>query len=162
MNLISAGLTLAILGAGVAGSVQTYRAKAEPAAKLVAATRPAKPRTVVQWAPCRPPSRLENATCVTEVVRTVVRPAPAQSSAATSNDASWDDVQRQLDADSREVEQQDVYREDVTNRDDDRGEDRESDDQGDDVSGEDRDDHSDEDAAWYLEDRREDLEQSDD
>jgi hypothetical protein len=95
MNLISAGITSAILAAGVVGSVAAYRNQAAPASEVVP-VRPAAQRTVVQWAPCQPPSRLENGVCVTDVVRTVVRPAP-DSSPTTSTSATGNEIQQPAD-----------------------------------------------------------------
>jgi hypothetical protein len=146
MNLITAGLTTVILAAGVAGSVQGYRVKAEAAGEAVSASAPTpKPRTIVQWEPCKPPSRLENDTCVTDVVRTVVRPAPAAEPADIPDYSDDDDVPQQV-AGVRDDD--DRYGVERADGDDDRDEagDRDSDDDGDDRYGEDRD--GGEDGQW--------------
>ena len=167
MKLITAGLTSVILAAGGAGSVQAYRVTAEPAEEVVSATPPrAKQRTVVQWAPCEAPSRLDNGTCVTDVVRTVVRPAPPAES-PEAPDYSDDHPAPQQIAEVRDDVDDDVYGPERGESDDDRDDDDEGDrdDDGDERYGEDRearDDHQDEDDEWFLGDREEDLREDDD
>ena len=92
MKIITAGVTSALLAAGVAGSVAAYRTQAAPADLVnrpaareatVSATRTAQDRArpQVRWAPCPLGSTLEKGTCVTHVVRTVVLPVPSLSPA---------------------------------------------------------------------------------
>ncbi|GAA3802607.1 hypothetical protein [Nocardioides panacisoli] len=88
MKLITTGLASVLLAAGVAGSVAAYRSQsvqdvsvptvrtthaADPAASVAAEPRQHRTR----WAPCPKGSKLEKGTCVTDVVHTVVVPAPA-------------------------------------------------------------------------------------
>lgn len=81
MKLIYAGVTSAVIAAGLVGSVAAYRSQTEPVTKTVSVQQP-KPRAVVQWAPCKAPSKLEDGVCITDEVRTVMRPAPPVSAPA--------------------------------------------------------------------------------
>jgi len=81
MKLIYAGMTSAVVAAGLVGSVAAYRSQTEPVSKAVSVQH-AKPEAVVQWAPCKEPSKLEDGVCITDVVRTVMRPAPPVSAPA--------------------------------------------------------------------------------
>lgn len=61
---------------------ERHRQTGVPSVAPAAATdtpTPAAPRT--RWAPCEPPAELEDGVCVTEVVRTVVVPAPSSAAA---------------------------------------------------------------------------------
>lgn len=87
MKILSALLLALALVAGVTGSAMAYRHASAPTALVAApapkagAHRPAaqvvRPGTRFKWAPCPAGSRLEGRACVTDVVRTVVIPAPA-------------------------------------------------------------------------------------
>ena len=91
-NLVAAG---AALVAGLAGGTTTYLVAAQPASespapdavRTTAVTVPAvapAPRTqkpIVRLAPCKPPAVREGKACVTDVVETVVLPAPAAPAA---------------------------------------------------------------------------------
>ncbi len=89
MKIITAGVTSAMLAVGVAGSVAAYRTQAgaaefiRPVVEKTSATAPgtagdeARQRPHVRWADCPKGSTLEKGTCVTEVFRTVVLPAPS-------------------------------------------------------------------------------------
>lgn len=100
MKLITAGVTSVtsvMLAAGIAGSVAAYRtqAGAPETIRPTAPTAPAAPaasrhgagathhqqRPRVRWAPCPAGSTLEQGTCVTDVVRTVVLSAPSRTAA---------------------------------------------------------------------------------
>lgn len=88
MRTHSVGIVSVSLAIGLAGSAAAYRAAsvdtpdARPRAAAVTAPRPEAPAQVVRpgsrfrWAPCAAGAHLENGVCVTEVVRTVVVPAP--------------------------------------------------------------------------------------
>lgn len=97
-NMIAAGAALA---AGLVGGTATYlvAAQPEPASEApatqtteVSATStdpvvaPSKP--IVKLARCKPPAVREGKKCVTEVVETVVLPAPAGVSSGTSSHAT--------------------------------------------------------------------------
>ncbi|GAA2146835.1 hypothetical protein GCM10009844_23440 [Nocardioides koreensis] len=87
MKRLSAGILSAAALAGLAGSTVAYgwgssgagspapvsspRSTERPHAQVV------RPGSAFRWAPCRPPAHLEHGVCVTDVVRTVVVPAPA-------------------------------------------------------------------------------------
>jgi hypothetical protein len=88
MKNFSIGIASAFLAVGLAGSVAAYRTAAgvgpeEPGRTAASTAAPAaqvvQPGTRFRWAPCPPPSHLEDGVCVTEVVRTVVVPPPAAS-----------------------------------------------------------------------------------
>jgi len=98
MNLISAGVTSAILAAGLAGSVAAYRGQAARAGEVVP-VKFSEPAAVVKWAPCQAPSQLEDGVCVTDVVRTVVRPAPPAPPPTTSTypDSSENEIPQQVE-----------------------------------------------------------------
>jgi hypothetical protein len=97
MKLITAGVTSAVLVAGLAGSVAAYRSQTgglEPEPRPVAqqsdASLEAEPQQPeVRWAPCPDGSRLERGACVTDVLRTVVVPGAHRS--ARDDDSGWDD-----------------------------------------------------------------------
>lgn len=85
---ISALLMSAALVAGVFGATTAYRSAAatgSPTGPVTASAAIAKahapqvvrPGTRFRWAPCPDGSQLEGRVCVTDVVRTVVIPAPA-------------------------------------------------------------------------------------
>lgn len=140
MNLISAGLTSAILAAGLAGSVAAYRGQATRASEVVVPVRASEPRTVVQWAPCQAPSRLENGVCVTDVVRTVVRPAPSAAGPTTSTSSAGTELQQQVDVGGGDNVEEDVYGVQPGDVDGERGDDN----AGEDAYGVEREDQSDE------------------
>lgn len=85
-NLIAAGVAMT---AGLAGGTATYLVAAQPSPSSVPPARTApvtvpaaadtvKPqKPIVKLAPCKPPAVREGKACVTEVVETVVLPAPA-------------------------------------------------------------------------------------
>lgn len=87
MKFISAGILSAALATGLGGAVLTYQLASgdtpgEDLTTSSAAAPPAKaqvvaPGTRFRWAPCPAGSQLEAGVCVTDVVRTVVIPAPA-------------------------------------------------------------------------------------
>lgn len=88
MNRLSAGILSAAALAGLGGSTVAYAwasagndapAVARPAAqdKGRPAAQHAPRKAPVRWAPCVPPAHLEQGVCVTDVVHTVVVPAPA-------------------------------------------------------------------------------------
>ena len=88
MNRLSAGILSAAALAGLGGSTVAYAwasagndapAVARPAVQDRArpAAQHAPRKAPVRWAPCVPPARLEQGVCVTDVVHTVVVPAPA-------------------------------------------------------------------------------------
>jgi hypothetical protein len=138
MKLITAGVTSAVLVAGLAGSVAAYRSQTgglEPEPRPVAeqsdASLEAEPQQPeVRWAPCPGASRLERGACVTDVVRTVVVPGADRS----REDESGDD----------ELGDDDSGRDDAEHGDDDHGDDDHGDDDhGDDDDHEDDDDHDD-------------------
>jgi hypothetical protein len=109
-NLIAAG---AALTAGLAGGTATYLVAAQPTPSSeappvrtteVSATSPAPTvapsKPIVKLAPCKPPAVREGKACVTDVVETVVIPAPGSGSAgvpagggfqSTGHDAGDDD-----------------------------------------------------------------------
>jgi hypothetical protein len=93
MKTLPALLLAAVVAVGLMGGVAAYRVASEPApaapaasaAVPTASTAPAARahrRTVVRWAPCKPPAVRQGKACVTEEVRTVVVPAPAPPAAA--------------------------------------------------------------------------------
>lgn len=68
---------------------ERHRQTGVPSVAPAAATdtpTPAAPKT--RWAPCEPPAELEDGVCVTEVVRTVVVPAPSSAAARPAAPAS--------------------------------------------------------------------------
>lgn len=92
MNRLSAGILSAAALAGLGGSTVAYAwasagndapAVARPAAhdKARPSAQHAPRKAPVRWAPCVPPAHLEQGVCVTDVVHTVVVPAPASPSA---------------------------------------------------------------------------------
>ncbi len=78
--------TLAFQAASGGGSSLDNPAAAAPATPV--AHRAVRPRPTVRWAPCRPPAARDGAACVTEVVRTVVVPAPPAAAAPAPLPAS--------------------------------------------------------------------------
>ena len=161
MKIITAGFTSALLAVGVAGSVAAYRTQAatpdvspasQETAEVSTATTPAKPK--VRWAPCPEGSSLEKGTCVTDVVHTIVLPAPsptaqpsAQAATTPQGEAQEDDSDHADDVDHDEADE--AGEDDGGDHGDDHGDD-DGDDDGDD-HGEDHedddhdDDHEDED-----------------
>ena len=92
MNRLSAGILSAAALAGLGGSTVAYAwasagndapAVTRPAAqdKARPSTQHAPRKAPVKWAPCVAPAHLEQGVCVTDVVHTVVVPAPAAPSA---------------------------------------------------------------------------------
>lgn len=119
MKLITAGLTSAILATGLVGSVAAYRSQVgeiesverPTAAPSSASAGAEQPRTKVRWAPCHDGSRLEKGACVTDVIRSVVIPTPAQppapsnasrTSVRTGIDRNEDDSDRDDDREDEE------------------------------------------------------------
>ncbi len=95
MKTLPALVLAAVVAAGLMGGVAAYRVASEPApaapaasaAVPTASTAPAARahrRTVVRWAPCKPPAVRQGKACVTEEVRTVVVPAPAPAPPAAA------------------------------------------------------------------------------
>ena len=93
MKRLSVGILSAAALAGLAGSTVAYGWGSSSAGTTAAvsssrsAERPhaqvVRPGTHFRWAPCVAPAHLEHGVCVTDVVRTVVVPAPAAPAAAT-------------------------------------------------------------------------------
>ena len=87
MRSHSVGIVSVFLAIGLAGSAAAYRAasvdtgdtRPKAAAAAPRAKAPAqvvRPGSRFRWAPCAAGAHLEHGVCVTEVVRTVVVPAP--------------------------------------------------------------------------------------
>lgn len=102
MKPLSAGILSAAALAGLAGSTVAYawssgadspptvspqRSVEHPHAPVVRSGAPTR------WAPCVAPAHLEHGVCVTDVVRTVVVPAPTPATPvappATAQGATW-------------------------------------------------------------------------
>ena len=93
MKRLSVGILSAAALAGLAGSTVAYgwgsagAGTPAPLSSSRSAERPhaqvVRPGTHFRWAPCVAPAHLEHGVCVTDVVRTVVVPAPAAPAAAT-------------------------------------------------------------------------------
>ena len=92
MKLTSVGILSGALAIGGAGAAAAYSAASvAPSTDPPAVARtvhhqpdraqPARPGPRFRWAPCTPPAHLEQGTCVTDVTRTVVVPAPAPAPA---------------------------------------------------------------------------------
>lgn len=95
MKTLPALVLAAVVAVGLMGGVAAYRVASDPAPSAPAAsaavptasTAPAaraRRRTVVRWAPCKPPAVRQGKACVTEEVRTVVVPAPAPAPPAAA------------------------------------------------------------------------------
>lgn len=95
MKTLRALVLAAVVAVGLMGGVAAYRvasertpaAPATSAAVPIASTAPAARahrRTVVRWAPCKPPAVRQGKACVTEEVRTVVVPAPTPAPPAAA------------------------------------------------------------------------------
>lgn len=92
MKRLSVGILSAAALAGLAGSTVAYGWGSSSAGTTAAVTpsgsaqRPhaqvVRPGTHFRWAPCVAPAHLEHGVCVTDVVRTVVVPAPAAATPA--------------------------------------------------------------------------------
>jgi hypothetical protein len=143
-NMIAAGAALA---AGLVGGTATYLVAAEPGPTSeappartteVSATSsdptvaPGKP--IVKLARCKAPAVREGKACVTEVVETVVLPAPSSVSTGTSSDDSSGDEDHGSGAHSEDDDSVD------SGAHDDDGADH---DDGDDDPDDDADDHGD-------------------
>jgi hypothetical protein len=92
MNRLSAGILSAAALAGLGGSTVAYAwasaGNDAPTVARPAARDQARPsvqhstqKAPVRWAPCVAPAHLEQGVCVTDVVHTIVVPAPAAPSA---------------------------------------------------------------------------------
>ncbi len=157
MKTLTAGVTSAMLAVGIAGSVAAYRTQAatgdvtRPAAQETSqdaspATTPRGGKPEVEWAPCAEGSILEKGACVTDVVHTVVLPAPASSvrpdpapQAIATPQASADSQAPDESDESDDADEQD----EADDHGDDHGDDDHGDDHGDDDGDDDGDDHGD-------------------
>jgi hypothetical protein len=93
MKPISVGILSAAAVAGLAGSTVAYAwassgvdtpaavSSTRPAGQSHPHAQPVRQGTHFRWAPCVAPAHLENGVCVTDVVHTVVVPAPAAPAA---------------------------------------------------------------------------------
>lgn len=87
MKRLSVGILSAAALAGLAGSTVAYGWGSSDAGTPAPVSSPrssegqhaqvVRPATHFRWAPCVAPAHLEHGVCVTDVVRTVVVPAPA-------------------------------------------------------------------------------------
>lgn len=145
--LVSATAVVVGLGGGAA-AYQIASAPGGPATSEAGhsarpAARPA-PGMLFRWAPCRPPAVRQGDACVTEVVRTVVRPAQSAPGGASADDEQAGPVEDRSDDHS-----------------DDQAEDR-GEDWGEDHADEQADDHgedeADEESGDGAEDHGEDAE----
>ena len=171
MKIITAGVTSAMLAAGVAGSVAAYRTQAasadvtRPAAEVTSGDSAGRtPRTAgdpdpspVRWAPCPAGSTLEEGTCVTEVVHTVVLAPASPTTAALTTPQAAAASQAGDDSDQADAETKADPRGDDDGDDSDESDDHGDDDHGDDDHGDD--DHEDDD---HEDDDHEDDDHEDD
>lgn len=148
MKILSSLILSAALVAGVTGATLAYRHTSEPAALVaVDATSSVKPRPAAQvvrpgthfrWAACPSGSRLDKGHCVTDVVRTVVIPAPAAPVVAQPAPAA-----QHVAAPAPAVAADDGQAEPEQTHADDAGDDSTGQDQGDDQGDDHGDDHGD-------------------
>jgi len=151
--MMSAAVVTGLAGAGVAYEIAT--AGQDGAAASVTDTSPVDDATAVdvvrpkkRWAPCVPPAALEGRECVTDVVRTVILPAPATRRGDISGlDDDGDDTARDDADDAFDDHGEDSDdREDHADSDDDDSEDHaDSDDDSEDHADDDLDDSHDSD-----------------
>jgi len=149
MKTTSALIAVAAAAAGTVGAAWAYDEAAPPVGNPTVSsvdttvTKPVAQRPRLVWAPCRPPAELRQGECVTDVVHTVLLPAPPapstpapplQPTPVTEQDDNAPDQARddRADDDHQDDDHEDDDREDEAGEDDEDHEDEDHEDRGED------------------------------